>query len=234
MRKNRKLYLGTGLLVAVLAAVLVHAGGGTAVETVTVRRGAITSTVEETGYVQPAEDCTLYATQAARVVRVPVEAGQPVQKGQLLVELENPDLAVQVAEARSRLSQAEAALAGARAALESGRLALAEAEKDLERVRKLWQAGAATRAEYERAQLEVQTRRQSVNEQEALLAGTRDQVNSLQSLLRQLAAKERQLAVTSPFAGVVIDLPARRMQAGGHQRTTTPGPFLFSRCRRGK
>ena len=55
------------------------------VETVRVSKGILVRTVEEDGTVEAPDDRKIFATQLARVVEVPVEAGDTVSRGQVLV-----------------------------------------------------------------------------------------------------------------------------------------------------
>ena len=134
-----------------------------------VRPGTITRYVTDSGYVQPASDFDIHATQSARVAEVLVETGQAVKAGQILVTLENLDLSLQISEVRSHLSQAQTAAESARAALERIRLELVEASDNLKRMEELYGAGAVSRAVYEKAVLQVETCRQTLYEQSARL-----------------------------------------------------------------
>ncbi|HOV79748.1 MAG TPA: efflux RND transporter periplasmic adaptor subunit [Bacillota bacterium] len=222
MKRKRKVYLGTGIAAALALAALFLAGGGKEVETVQARRADITRTVTDTGYVQAAESCDLHAPQSARVALVLVETGEPVKQGQTLLVLENLDLAVQLSEVRSELSQAAGAAAGARAAVERTRLELDDATQNLSRVEELFQAGAVARAEYDRARLQVETLRQTLSGQESALDGALALQAGLARSLEQLSAKERQLTVKSPLDGTVIDLPVKQEQV------LAPGALMAS------
>ncbi|MEW6725510.1 MAG: biotin/lipoyl-binding protein [Bacillota bacterium] len=147
MKLSKKVYLGVGVLAAAVVAGLMLSSAGTEVETVEARSGGIIRTVEDTGYVQASTDYSLYAAQGGRVIKVAVEAGQPVKQGQTLAMLENLDLAVQANDARTQLANARAAEAGAQAALERTRLELNDAKENLARMSELLAAGAATQAE---------------------------------------------------------------------------------------
>ena len=220
MKRNKKIYLGAGLVALLVVAVLALKGGGTVVDTVPVKQGDITRTVTETGYVQPSTNHELYATQASRVVQVPVKNGQSVAPGQTLVVLENLDLAVQINDTHWQLTQAGATAAAARAALQRTDLELRNAEESYARAQQLFQSESISRVEYEKAQLEVETLRQSREEQSSLLESSQAQVDGLGKTLQQLSAKEKQLLVTSPAGGAVMSLP---VQAG---QVLSPGSLL--------
>lgn len=223
MKRSKKIYLGAGMAAAlVVVAALALRGGGTPVETVRVQQGDITRTVVETGYVQPSTNHEIYATQAARVVQVPVKNGQAVARGETLAVLENLDLAVQINDTRWQLSQAEASAAAARAALQKTDLELRSAEENHIRTQELYRTGAVSKTEYEKAELQVKTLRQSLEEQNSLLESSLVRVGGLGKTLQQLSAKEKQLLVTSPAEGVVLSLP---VQAG---QVLIPGNLLAS------
>lgn len=208
MKRKKLIYAGGAVLAAgIIAALLLT--GGTEVETVEVQVGSINRVVEETGYVQPATDFTLYASQTARVAQIPVETGQSVQLGQILLVLENQDLAAQVTETQSRLAQARAAAEGARAGLDRTRLELQDAEANLKRTEELYQTDAVTKVEYEKARLLVETYEQGLEEQNSLLLSTQAQIDGLNQSLGQLSDRERQLVVSSPVEGIVLDLPVK-------------------------
>ncbi|MGC7845499.1 efflux RND transporter periplasmic adaptor subunit [Desulforudis sp. 1088] len=212
MKLSKKVYLGVGVLAAAVVAGLMLSSARTEVETVEARSGGIIRTVEDTGYVQASTDYSLYAAQGGRVIKVAVEAGQPVKQGQTLAVLENLDLAVQANDARTQLANARAAEAGAQAALERTRLELNDAKENLARMSELLAAGAATQAEYEKAQLLVKTYEQGLKEQQARQESAQAQAAALEKVLQDLTTKEQQLAVKSPAAGVVLDVAAKKEQ----------------------
>ena len=202
LKLKRKTYLWIGAaLVVVIAVVALAVGGGTEVALTEVKTGSVVRTVSDTGYVQPVEDFTFYATQSARVVELSVESGQAVSLDQTLVVLENLDLAIQSSDTRSQLSQATAAVSSARAALETSKIELKDAEDNLARVEKLQQAGVVSPADYDKARSQVETDRQSVLDLTSRLNGARQQEASLAKSLDSLSVKEQQLVVKSPLPG---------------------------------
>ncbi|OPX86188.1 MAG: Macrolide export protein MacA [Pelotomaculum sp. PtaB.Bin104] len=209
MKRGKKLFLGIGLVVVLAAAAAVALKGwGTEVETVSVARGDITRTVVDTGYVQPATDHELYATQTARVIGVPVKTGQTVARGQTLVVLENLDLAVQIKDTQRQISQGNAAAAATSAARQRIELELRSAQENFSRTEALYQSGAVSQVEYDQAKLQVDTLSQSLAEQDSQIVSSHALVGGLSQTLQQLNAKEKQLVVASPAAGAVLSLPA--------------------------
>jgi HlyD family secretion protein len=128
------------LVAAALAFGLVWISGRKPVPTVSgvmpVRENLISS-ISSNGKVEPVEPFVMRAKLDTFVEKVHATEGQPVKKGQLLLELNVKDAAAQLAEARAKLLRAQddlrAARAGGRAddaARVSGDLARAQAERD--------------------------------------------------------------------------------------------------------
>lgn len=82
-----------------------------AFQTSVVRRGTLTSTVGSTGTVAALTQARLSFSGSGSVAEVKVKAGDAVTKGQDLASLDTTSLALQVSQARSQLSSAEANLA---------------------------------------------------------------------------------------------------------------------------
>lgn len=74
----------------------------------------LTHTVVATGYVSNTEESVLGATLTARVASLPVEEGQSVRAGDVLIRLESAEAAAAVEQARGNARQADATLAEAR------------------------------------------------------------------------------------------------------------------------
>ena len=80
MKRKRKVYLIGAIILAGLAATAMKMlWGGQEVMVLQVRPGTITRSVTDSGYVQPAVDFDIHATQSARVAEVLVETGQAVK-----------------------------------------------------------------------------------------------------------------------------------------------------------
>lgn len=212
MKLNVRIYWGIGALVVVALAGWAYLAGGTAVETVTVQRGTIIRAVSDTGYVQPVTGFDIDAIQNGRVLQVPVAVGDAVQQGQTLLVMDDPDLDVQLSETASQLAQATAGLAAAEAALETANLQLADSQSNFDRYQQLYNSGAASQSDYNKALLALNTAQQTVAGQAADLATDRAQVSGLQQTLGQQQAEQAQLTVASPVDGVILSLPVKVQQ----------------------
>ena len=178
------------------------------VETVLVAKGSLVRTVEEDGTVEVPDDRKIFATQLARVADVPVEAGDSVSPGQVLVRMKNPDLDIRTAETRTLRGQATKELRGGAARVVSARLLLEDAERDASRMERLYRAGAVSLSELEEARLKEGRLREALAEARSAEGAATALESGLRRTLSELQVKGRELVVKSPIKGVVLDLPA--------------------------
>lgn len=222
MKKRKRWIWGLGVLLILAGAVYLYQRPGTLVEVVDVKTGTIARTVEETGYVEPVESLELYADQYARVVETRVETGDKVKKDQVLIVLENPELAVEIANMEVQLSQAQSGAGSLKSSLHQMELELSKAEKDLKRGEELFNEGAITQDEYEEIDFLADTARGNVGRIKEELARNNDQVFGLKKSLAELKQKKAGLVVESPFDGVVLELSVKQ------EGVVSPGSQLIS------
>ncbi len=125
--------------------------------------------------VEPMQETTIYARTSGYVKTVHVDIGDRVAAGQLLAEIESPEVDASLREARARLDQERANLLLARATLE--------------RTRQL-----------HREQLVSQ---QQLDEQEAAFDTRQAAVEAAQATVQSLAIQQAYQRVVAPFAGTV-------------------------------
>jgi HlyD family secretion protein len=149
------------LRIAVAAVVVAVAGYvfrdallGTPIATAVVTRGDIVQTVVASGRVMTPQRMSVGAVYTDRVVRIPVEEGQDVKRGAVLVVLDDADERAAVAQARAAVAQAEArirqigevALPGARQALAQAQANLVLAQQQFDRSQNLKSKGFVSQA----------------------------------------------------------------------------------------
>jgi RND family efflux transporter MFP subunit len=157
----------------------------------------------------PGAEVRVGAERGGRLVRVLVEEGAAVRKGQLLAEIESDELRAALAEARARVAEAEA----------EGRLA----EANLARRRRLTEEkilavndlDQATR-DVETAGARVETAKASVSRYEALLAKSRITAPIAGTVVvRKIDAG--QMVETGDHAFTVADLGRLRIEGEAHE-----------------
>ena len=220
MKSKKAWIIGGIILAAVIAIAAIMGSGGEEVEAVKASRGTFVLKLEETGYVEAANDREVQATLAAQVRELLVETGDKVVPGQVLIKLFSPELTTETESARSQLVRTESELQAAELSVQSIRLELEQAENDLARKKTLLQSGALAQAEYEQAQLQVDKLKKSISQQEVSVSGLNKQVASLGAVLNSLEEKAGELQVISPISGTILDLPVKVGQV------VSPGTML--------
>lgn len=141
-----------------------------------------------------------------------VDIGDRVKKGQLLAEVDAPDLDQQVAQARSQLSQAEAAEKQAGANLEQGKANQALSHITAIRWAALLKRGAVSRQENDQYQAQDQAQIANVNSLTQAQQAARQNVGSARANLDRLIELQGYEYLRSPFDGIVtlrnVDLGA--------------------------
>jgi HlyD family secretion protein len=196
------------------------------------KRENLVSSIHSNGKVEPITPYTMRAQLDTFVEKVAVVEGQPVKKGQLLLQLNVKDAEAQLAEARSKLLRAQddlrAARAGGRAddaARVTGDLAKAQAERDrLQRnhevLKRLIEKQAATQDELSAndlalAKMQSEVTRLTAGKQEfgrqVTLDGSRSllMVEQAQSAVAALESKVRNGHIIAPVDGILYSLPVK-------------------------
>jgi len=147
------------------------------------------------GYVVARRQATIASEITGRIVEVPVEEGQYVNRGDVIAVL---DARV----AQEQRSIAEGQQASAMASVELAQVRLAEAERRLERAEQLFARGFSTNADLTAAQAAVESLR-------AELSGNRANVASAASAVRRAQLEVGRYVVRAPFSGIVISKNAQ-------------------------
>jgi HlyD family secretion protein len=226
----RKLWLLLIPVAAVIAFAAFRRAAPPEVAFARVTRETLVSTLTTNGKAEPVEFSAIRAEAPGAVERILVERGQPVTRGQLLVQLSaahaRADLAA--AEARIAQSQAEAEtlakggsareIASIESGLRTATAQLTNARRDLEAMQRLQQKKAATQAEVdaakqavERAELEIKSLEQR---RQALVTGSDRAAAQARVREAQSGAAAAQVAIgtstiRSPLTGILYSFDVR-------------------------
>lgn len=135
-------------------------GGRIAVEAVAVETGSITDVRQLSGTIEAGEAFAVAPNISGRITRIHVDIGDRVERGELLVELDDE-------EALQAVAQAEAALAVARAERNQSISDAELAEREFERTRTLAGRDLASQSELDAAQARAAAERSAVAVAEA-------------------------------------------------------------------
>jgi HlyD family secretion protein len=186
------------------------------------------STVSTSGKVEPVEQFPAYAPAPGIIAKVYVEVGQKVQKGELLIKMDDADSVSRIATANAALRTAESTLhdidqGGSQeenltltSDITRTQLQQQQAEKDLAALQQLQQKGAASASEVTAAQQRLQTTTASLHSLQARSTqryspSDRTRVQAqIAEAKASLAAAQSSYAgnnIRAPFPGTVYSIP---------------------------
>lgn len=174
------------------------------VEVVTPRTSSSDRAVVLPGSVRPLEETVVYPRANGYVRAWKVDIGDRVAQGDLLAEIDTPELDQQLEEARAEAEKTKAVLAQAEVNRELARV-------NFERYSALVPEGLAPASDLEDRKAQLQVAEASVRVAEAA-------VSASSAKIRQLAQIKAYARVTAPFAGTVS---ARSIERGSLVSPTT-------------
>jgi HlyD family secretion protein len=202
---------------------------GKPVEAFEATRGDLVQTVVASGRIMTPQRVSIGAVITERVARIPVEEGQSVHRGEVLIELDDTDERAALAQAQASVAQAEAKLRQLReVALPAAEQGLAQAQANSLQAR---QAFDRTKTLQERGfigQSQLDDARRNLDVADSQLRAARLQVETnapagsdfalaqtaleqARANLRAAQAKLEQTVIHAPVDGVLI---ARSVEAG--------------------
>src|SRR5699024_8810353 len=168
------------------------------VETATVTSDSLQVTIEEEGITHVEQQYIISSPAAAYVRRINMDAGDIVEKGDVLVRLEPPRSAI--LDERSR-AEAEARVDAAEASLEQAETQAKQTISERNRVEGLAEAGSATRQQLEQARTDAAGAIAARNAARAELAAARAAVRPAAGGSGSLSAGQ---VLRAPVSGEVL------------------------------
>jgi HlyD family secretion protein len=205
---NRRVLIAVGVVAGLLAVALWPTA--VAVDVAAVSRGPIAVTVDEEGVTRVRDRFVVSAPLAGRVLRIELEPGDSVKRGQAVarVRAEAPPLldARTRAEAQAAVESLRATLGRSRAEEQRAKTALAQSQRELARARELAASGLSTPQVTDTREAEMRTAEEAVN---AATFAVRAAASELQRAEARLApsvpdVSGRVVTVAAPADGVVL------------------------------
>lgn len=162
------------------------------VETGQVELRTIVETVSASGKIQPEVEVKLSPEVSGEIIALPVEEGQYVEEGDLLVSI-NPDLYT------AAVRRSEAALNSARAGLSQAEAQLVEARKVYDRSQTLFNQNVISQQEWDAAQRAFRVSELAVESGEY-------QVESARATLREAQDNLKRTTIVAPVSGTISAL----------------------------
>jgi len=184
----------------------------------------LSDTLDLTGTVQPYEKVTVYARAAGYLKFLKVDMGDRVNKGQVVAELDVPEMQNALEEKRASLAKAEALAEQARAASDQNRAEAEFARVNYKRLKSIHDRDADLLPEQEVDQalagLQVAESKQKsagaqIKSAESSVAAVRAEIATLQTLMSYAV-------IQAPLSGIVTERfvdPGVLVQAASNSRT---------------
>jgi RND family efflux transporter MFP subunit len=190
-----------------------EASGPPLIETVRVVERAADVAMEMPGELEPYESVDVYPKVTGFLKSIRVDRGSRVRTGELLAELEAPELIAQRAEAQSRLQAADAQLAIART----------RADADAGTYARL-QAAAATPGVV--AGNDLVLAQKAVEADQGQIASAQQTVEAARQAVASITDMEGYLKITAPFDGIVTERNVHPGALVGPAAASTGHPML--------
>jgi len=177
-----------------------------AVPTVSVARpklGAMSSEVVLPGSIQAFIDAPVYARASGYLKAWHTDIGARVKAGQVLAEIDAPELDQQVTQALGAVDQARAAVEQASANLEQGKANAELARVTATRWSNLAGKGVVSRQDNDTYQAQYQAQTANVQALEKAVAAARSSLAAVQANLARLEDLQAFKVVKAPFDGVI-------------------------------
>lgn len=155
------------------------------------------------GNIQAVTEAPILARATGYLKRRLIDIGDHVKEGQLLAEVDAPELMQQLQQARAALEQARAVQEQANASLEQGRANEQLARTTAERYAALVHRGAVSKQENDNYQAQHAAQRANVLALEKAVSASRSSVSASAANVARLTEVEGHQRVTAPFSGVV-------------------------------
>ena len=173
------------------------------VTVVAAKRGSGMGDLVLPGNIQAVTEAPILARAEGYVKHRYVDIGDHVTAGQLLAEVEAPDLDQQVRQAQAAVQQAQADLARANAALEQGKANESIAKVTASRWDNLVKRGAVSKQENDQYQAQYQAQAANVRALERAVDAAKGNIAAMQANVARLKEMQGYLKVRAPFAGVI-------------------------------
>ena len=254
MRRTTRVLLLVAVVVAVGAgtAVFLSRGGEVPVRVFTLKREdmIISVSATATGTVESEAEVSVRAEVSGRILRLLVDEGDRVARGQVVAELDPQEVDAQLALARAELATAKARLeeeqAGVivlreriRTKIEETRATRDRTAKDLERMRALHADGAISRQQVDQSQAEFDVAvaaheaaladRNQLTVKEHQVSAARAAAGQREAQIRLLEVQRTRMSLRSPIAGLVTRRFASEGEVvglGGGSTVTLGGPMF--------
>ena len=213
-KSKKKIFIIGGIVVLLLIVVGLVAFGGdkemiVSIQAEDVKTRDITQVVSATGKINPVFQVIITPEVTGEIVELPVEEGDKVNKGQLLVRIK-PDIYI------AQRNRAEASLQSAMASLNVTKATLDQVESEYKRVQGLYEKGLSSDSQLEQAKANFLQSKGQYEAQEAMVSQTKE---SLKEAQEQLAKTAIYAPINGTISALNVELNERVLGSGFSQGT---------------
>jgi len=170
-----------------------------------VGREANQSSLVLPGNIQAVTEAPVLARASGYIRKRHVDIGDRVKAGQVLIEIEAPELQQQIKQANAAIEQAGSTVQQSEASLQQARANLGLAQVTNDRWKKLLAKGAVSRQESDTYDAQFQAQQANVQALEKAVSASRSNVAALEANLARLNELVSYLMVRAPFDGVITE-----------------------------
>ncbi len=218
MTTLKKVLIGVGAVVVLGAVVAASMMGkekekGEPVYMAKVEKRSLVSAVSATGMIQPKTKVNVQSSVIGEIVKLPVKEGDPVTKGDLLVQIDPERY-------RSEVDRLDALLRMNRIAIEQQQVSINNARKVLVRQEDLQRQGFVSPEAFERAELDA--RLSEIN-----LKSLHEQVTQADAALDKARDELQKTTIRTPIGGIVTKLNAELGEMTMTGTMNNPGTVIM-------
>ncbi|HYW41375.1 MAG TPA: efflux RND transporter periplasmic adaptor subunit [Bryobacteraceae bacterium] len=173
------------------------------VNVVPVKRSGAQSSLVLPGNIQAVTESPVLSRASGYLKKRYVDIGDRVREGQVLADIDAPELAQQIRQAQAVIDQANSSIEQAEAALLQGRANADLARVTAERWRNLLAKGVVSRQENDTYQSQYQAQQANVEALQKAVAAARSNAGAAEANLARLNELLGYQTVRAPFAGVI-------------------------------
>jgi RND family efflux transporter MFP subunit len=155
------------------------------------------------GSIEAVTEAPVLARASGYIVKRSVDIGDRVAAGQVLAQIEAPEIDQQIRQAKAQVDQSASAIQQAQANLVQGQSNLQLAEVTKDRWQKLFDKGVVSRQENDTYRAQWAAQQANVDALEKAVAAARSNLGAAQANLERLNDLQNYQTVRAPFAGVI-------------------------------
>jgi RND family efflux transporter MFP subunit len=168
-----------------------------------VTRAPARSSLVLPGDIQAVTEAPVLARASGYIKKRYADIGDRVKAGQPLVEIEAPELASQIRQAKAAVEQAGAAIEQAQASLQQGSATLSLLKINADRNQKLADKNIVSRSDNDTSRLQYAAQQSTVEALGKAVAAARSSADAARANLARLTDMQEYLTVRAPFAGAI-------------------------------